>query len=99
MGKGEARGNLWSQAALSGDNCLKSARSIMSTTSHTAAQHHSFDEVPTQDTDIPATAHVDHMGRKQCATVGEAFAQDWPYILGLILLMGFVIGALGGYFR
>lgn len=71
----------------------------MSTTIHGATQDHSFTEVPMQDTDIPVTAHEDHLGRKHCDTIGQAFAQDWPYILGLMLLVAFVIGALGGYFR
>jgi len=99
MGKPAARGNLCTPAPFSGLNCLKGARSTMSTTSHGATPDHSFDEVPMLDTDIPVTAHEDHLGRKHCATVGEAFSQDWPYIVGMLLLMGFVIGALGGYFR
>ena len=52
------------------------------------------------DTDMPVrTATLDHLGRREAATVGEAFRQDWPYIIGLVLLMTFVIAALGGNFR
>jgi hypothetical protein len=39
------------------------------------------------------------MGRRHVSTVGEAFAQDWPWVLALIVLMAFVIGSLAGYFR
>jgi hypothetical protein len=70
----------------------------MSTTANGTTPHNSFSEVPMVDTDIPVTTH-DHLGRRQCSTVGEAFSQDWPYIAGILLLMGFLIGALGGYFR
>jgi hypothetical protein len=71
----------------------------MSTTSHATNHPSTFDEVPLMDTDIPVTAHHDHMGRKHVATVGEAFRQDWPYILGLVALVTFVVSAMGGYFR
>ncbi len=53
------------------------------------------------DTDVPIASAVadthDHMGRRHVTTVGEAFAQDWPWIIALMLLMVFMIGALGGY--
>ncbi len=41
----------------------------------------------------------DHMGRRHAATMGEAFAQDWPWILALIALLVFVVGSMAGYFR
>jgi hypothetical protein len=59
--------------------------------------------IPTlTDTDLAEAAGRethDHMGRRHAATLGEAFAQDWPWIVGLIALMVFVIGSLAGHFR
>jgi len=45
----------------------------------------------------PAYAETDHMGRRHAATVGEAFRQDLPWILGLVGLLVFMIGALAGF--
>jgi hypothetical protein len=53
---------------------------------------------PLTDTE-PALAERDHMGRRHAATVGEAFSQDWPWVLGVALLLAFIISALAGYWR
>jgi hypothetical protein len=59
--------------------------------------------VPTlTETDLPpaqARDDRDHMGRRPAATVGEAFAQDWPWVVALIALMAFVVGSMAGHFR
>jgi hypothetical protein len=41
----------------------------------------------------------DHMGRRKAETVGEAFSQDWPWVLALIALLAFVLAALSGMVR
>ena len=41
----------------------------------------------------------DHMGRRRVNTAGEAFAQDWPYILGMVGLIVFLVFALSGQIR
>jgi hypothetical protein len=52
------------------------------------------------DTDLAETPDThDHMGRRHVATIGEAFAADWPWIVALLALMVFVIGSLAGHFR
>lgn len=61
---------------------------------------HPAELADTDETIARAVADThDHMGRRHAATVGEAFAQDWPYVLGVIALLAFVIFALAGYFR
>jgi len=44
-------------------------------------------------------AGLDHMGRRHAATMGEAFRQDWPWIVALAALVFFVMGGLSGDFR
>ena len=41
----------------------------------------------------------DHMGRRRVNTASEAFAQDWPYILGVVALIVFLVFALSGQIR
>jgi hypothetical protein len=41
----------------------------------------------------------DHMGRRKAETVGEAFSQDWPWVLALVALVTFVIAAMSGHLR
>jgi hypothetical protein len=50
------------------------------------------------DTDTPVVAR-DHMGRRHVETVREAFIQDLPWIIALVVLITFVISTMGGYIR
>lgn len=49
----------------------------------------------TQDSD----ATHDHMGRKIVESSQEAFRQDVPWIIGMVLLTAFTLMALAGFFR
>jgi hypothetical protein len=51
------------------------------------------------DTDLPVADQRDHMGRRHAATVGEAFRQDLPWIIGAIAVAAFTFLALAGWFR
>ncbi|WP_439552202.1 hypothetical protein [Falsiroseomonas sp.] len=51
------------------------------------------------DTDMPLADQRDHMGRPIANTAGEAFRQDWPWILALLALIAVDLAALAGYLR
>lgn len=56
-------------------------------------------DIELTDTDLAVADHRDHMGRPIASSTGEVFRQDWPWIIGLIALVIFVVMAMGGNFR
>lgn len=55
--------------------------------------------IETEQVYADADAGLDHMGRRHAKSVLDALRMDWPWILALVLVMAFDIGALAGYFR
>ncbi|MBX9593568.1 MAG: hypothetical protein K2X46_04335 [Roseomonas sp.] len=56
-------------------------------------------DIELTDTDMPLADNRDHMGRPVARTAGEAFRQDWPWILALLALIAVDLAALAGYLR
>jgi hypothetical protein len=56
-------------------------------------------DIELTDTDMPLADQRDHMGRPVANTAGEAFRQDWPWILALLALIAVDLAALAGYLR
>ncbi|MGG5818010.1 hypothetical protein [Falsiroseomonas sp. HW251] len=55
--------------------------------------------IETEQAYADADAGIDHMGRRHASSALDAFRMDWPWVVALVLLTGFVIAALAGYFR
>ena len=51
------------------------------------------------DTDSPVADQRDHMGRRHAATVGQAFIQDLPWIIGFMGVLVFTFASLAGWYR
>jgi len=60
---------------------------------------HAASVIETEQVHADSAAGMDHMGRKKVSSVAEAFRQDLPWMLGLVALVVFLIGAMSGYFR
>ena len=71
----------------------------MSSASYDQGRQLTVHDVDLHDTDLPVSGATDHLGRKVTTSKREAFRQDLPYIIGLVLLVTYIFFALGGYFR
>jgi hypothetical protein len=59
---------------------------------------HSVELADTDETIARATDPThDHMGRRIVGSKSEALKQDLPYMVGMVLLLVFLVGALAGF--